>query len=60
VRFFHSAEDAKSLAKHISNLDEIIRGATVGPLAPLRTVVAAAHMGVFVQSSLFPLILMNE
>jgi hypothetical protein len=44
VRFFNSADDAKSLKKHTSYLDEIIRGATVSLLAQLMTV-AAAHNG---------------
>jgi hypothetical protein len=42
VRFFNSADDAKSLMKHTSKLDEIIRGATVSQLALVMTV-AAAH-----------------
>jgi hypothetical protein len=44
VRFFNSADDAKALRKYMSNLDEIIRGATVSLSAPLLTITAINNM----------------
>jgi hypothetical protein len=58
VRFFNSTDDAKSLKKHMSNLDEIIRGAAVSLLAPFMTA-AAAHNTSY-HSLIFALILLND